>query len=73
MPTTPDLIRADWYARSVDLMSAETIAANGATLQAQLVPGFVWDSGRPLTDAERGDILRCLEILHDETARRRAA
>jgi hypothetical protein len=71
MPTT-DLIRADWYARTADIMSEQTIAANGATLQAQLVPGFVWDSGRPLTDAERADIRRCLEILHDETARRAA-
>jgi uncharacterized membrane protein YccC len=68
--TTTDLIRADWYTRTADLMSAATIDANRRDLVAQLQPEFTWNSGRPLTDAERADTLRCLDVLDAETRRR---
>jgi len=69
MPST-DLIRADWYTRTVSIMTGDTIAANRRHLVEQLAPGFTWNTGRPLSEAERVDTQRCLEILDTETERR---
>jgi hypothetical protein len=45
MSDNEELLRAGWYRRTVDLMSAEAIAANWRDLLAQLQPGFRWRQG----------------------------
>lgn len=57
-----DLLLADWYRRTVYLMTPQTIEANRRLCQATLTLDK-WSDGEPVTEREREDARECLRIL----------
>jgi hypothetical protein len=61
--TREPLLRYEWYAARVAMMTPDTVAVNLRDLRVQAAPDFRWNDGKALTAVEAVDTQRCIELL----------